>query len=101
MVMRARGNDDQFKHALSEAEKMFETIRQQEPDDPSAWNGLGNVALLRNDPSSALNYIDRALEIRPDYEAARNDRTLALRMLQEQAAGDVSNPSQEPIVDTG
>jgi tetratricopeptide (TPR) repeat protein len=98
MVMRARGNDDQFKRALSEAEKMFEAIRQQEPDDPGAWNGLGSVALLRNDPSNALNYIDRALEIRPDYEAARHDRTIAVRMLQEKAADDVQNKSRERVV---
>lgn len=84
MVMRDRDKPEEFNRALGEAGKMFEVIRQQNPDDPSAWNGLGSVALLRNDPVSALYYIDRALEIRPDYNAAQHDRVIAVQMLEQQ-----------------
>ncbi len=81
MVMRNRGKAEEFGRALGEAERMFETIREQKPDDPGAWNGLGSVALLRREPERALVYIDRALEILPNYGAAKHDRKLAVKML--------------------
>jgi tetratricopeptide (TPR) repeat protein len=80
MVMQKLNNPEEFERALKEAEKMFEVIRQQNPDDASAWNGLGSVALLRNDPDKALNYIDMALELNPNYPAAKKDRETALTM---------------------
>ena len=80
--MRNRGNVKEFQRALAEAEKMFEIIREQKPDDPGAWNGLGSVAILKGDPESAIMYIDRALELNPNYEAARHDREIAVRMLE-------------------
>jgi tetratricopeptide (TPR) repeat protein len=81
MVSRDLGREDDFKSALGESERMFEAIRQQKPRDASAWNGLGSIALLRNDPKTALQYIDQALKIQPDYDLARQDRDTALRML--------------------
>jgi len=62
---------------------MFEIIREQKPDDPGAWNGLGSVALLQGDPARALTYIDRALEILPDYPEAKHDRAIAVQMLKQ------------------
>ena len=69
---------------------MFEIIRQQQPEDPAAWNGLGSVALLRGEPDHALVYIDRALEIEPDYAAAKHDREIALQMLKRQEVEGVN-----------
>ena len=83
MVMRNRGNVKEFHRALAEAERMFEIIREQKPDDPGAWNGLGSVAILQGDPESALVYIDRALDLYPDYKAAKHDREIAVRMLKQ------------------
>jgi tetratricopeptide (TPR) repeat protein len=90
MVMRNRGKLEGFDHALDEAEKMFEIVRQQQPDDPAAWNGLGSVALLRGQPDHALAYIDRALEIQPNYGAAKHDREIALQMLKRQEIDSMS-----------
>ena len=90
MVMRNKGKVEAFDHALDEAESMFEIVRQQQPDDPAAWNGLGSVALLRGEPDHALVYIDRALEIQPDYGAARHDREIALQMLKERGVDGVN-----------
>ena len=84
MVMRDRGNQPEFSRALDQAEQMFAAIREQAPRDASAWNGLGSVALLRNDPASALQYIDRALELEPAYYEAIEDRKTALKMLEMQ-----------------
>ena len=93
MVMRNRGNVKEFQRALAEAERMFEIIREQKPDDPGAWNGLGSVALLKKDPESALMYIDRALELNPNYQAAKHDREIAVRMLEHKKKSQ-ANPNQ-------
>jgi hypothetical protein len=82
MVMRNRGNADEFRRALEEADGMFKTIREQKPDDAGAWNGLGSVSLLKGEPERALVYIDRALEILPNYDAAIHDRKIAVKMIE-------------------
>ena len=91
MVMRNRGKPEEFERALAEAKKMFESIREQNTDDPGAWNGLGSVALLQNDPEKALIYIDRALELVPTYAAAKKDRDTALRMLKQKEKNRTNN----------
>jgi hypothetical protein len=85
MVMRDMGRTDEWTRSLDEAEKMFSAIHQQVPNDPSAWNGLGSIALLRGEPRIALEYIDQALQIAPTYPEALNDKQVALSMLQQQA----------------
>ncbi len=84
MVMNQLGQTEDFEAALNQAESMFEAIRQQDPEDAGAWNGLGSIALLRRDPEKALYYIDTALEILPDYPEAIHDRDIALQMLANQ-----------------
>jgi tetratricopeptide (TPR) repeat protein len=86
MIMRDKTRPAEFNRALDESAKMFEAIRQQEPGDAAAWNGLGSLELLRENPHRALIYIDRALELMPNYPAALNDRALALEMIR--AAAD-------------
>jgi tetratricopeptide (TPR) repeat protein len=82
MVMEAQNRPEEFERGLAVAAKMFEAIREQDPNDENAWNGLGSVELLRRNPKKALQFIDRALEIRPDYSQALHDKELALRMLE-------------------
>ena len=86
MVMHRLGQGDKVKMALDEAEKMFESILGQKPRDAGAWNGLGSVASLRGDYRGALYYIDRSLEINPNYKEALHDRDLVLKHLAEQNA---------------
>jgi len=88
MVMRDLGRQEEFDRSLGQAEKMFAAIRDQAPRNVGAWNGLGSVHILRGRPEEALRYIDRALELDPNYEAARQDRETALRLLR------ASKPSQ-------
>jgi Flp pilus assembly protein TadD len=83
MVLRDLNRGAEAESAWQAAGKMFEAVRQQKPDDPSAWNGLGSVAALRGDYQAALQYIDQALRIAPNYEDARNDREQVLRALRE------------------
>lgn len=81
MVMRDKGNTAEFNRALDESQKMFELIRQQDAKDASAWNGLGSVEALRGNYRTALFYIDRALELKPDYAEALHDRKEVERMM--------------------
>ncbi len=61
--------------------------------DSHAWNGLGSVALLQEDPERALVYIDRALELLPNYAAAKHDRKLTVQMLRDK---DKNNAKRTP-----
>lgn len=83
MVMRNLNRPAESDRALAEAEKMFKAIRDQKPDDAGAWNGLGSIAALRGEFRGALQYIDTALEIVPDYEAAQQDRERVLARLKQ------------------
>ena len=82
LVMRDSHHEDEFFRGLSEAEKMFKAIRDQDPGDAGAWNGLGSVAILRGTYKKALEYIEKALEIDPNYEAAKTDKKTILRLLE-------------------
>ena len=84
MVMRDSNHPEEFERALGEAERMFEAIRQQNPEDAGAWNGLGSVALLRHEPKKALQYIGKALDLKHDYSDAIHDWETAFKMLREQ-----------------
>ncbi len=81
MVMRDSQHSEEFYRALSEAERMFKAVRDQDPSDAGAWNGLGSVAMLRGEYQKALVYIDMALEIEPNYEAALQDREMIMRLM--------------------
>lgn len=73
----------EFGETLGEAERVFRTMRAENPQDASAWNGSGSVEALRGNYRVALEYIDKALEIEPDYEAALHDRQEVLRRIEQ------------------
>jgi hypothetical protein len=85
MLMRAYNREDEFLRGLSEAEKMFRAVRDQDPEDAGAWNGLGSVAALRGEYKKALDYIEKALEICPQYDAALRDKEMVLQRINKQA----------------
>jgi tetratricopeptide (TPR) repeat protein len=84
MIMRDQGRQADANRSLDEAAKMFAAVHEQNPNDASAWNGLGSVALLRGNPQLALQYIDQALFWQPGYPEALHDRELALGALKAQ-----------------
>ena len=81
IVMQALGRRKEFEESLRLAEKTFAAVRDQAPEDAAAWDGLGNVYLLQGDARRALVHIERALELDPNYEAAKHDRELAEKLL--------------------
>jgi len=84
MVMERLNRISEFERALNEAEKMFEAILEQDRNNEGAWNGIGSVAALHRYPRRALYYINRALEINPNYAEALHDREIVMRMLEEE-----------------
>jgi tetratricopeptide (TPR) repeat protein len=84
MVMARLNRQSEFDRALTEADRMFEAILAQDRNDSGAWNGLGSVALLSNNPQKGLYFINRALELTPDYPQALQDKQTAIQMLREQ-----------------
>lgn len=61
----------------AEAARLFEHAARLDPSDPAAQNGLGNVLYARGDLDGAITAIGRAVELDPDYTAARHDLALA------------------------
>ena len=80
MALRNLGRPEEFETALDEADRVFDTMVRERPEDAGAWNGKGSVEALRGHLSEALHFIDRALEIDPNYKAALADREEIIRL---------------------
>jgi tetratricopeptide (TPR) repeat protein len=65
---------------LEKAEGYFHQALAIEPNDPSAWNGIGNVLLFRRDLDAAEFFIKKAIEMEPRYAAAKRDLLLIERL---------------------
>ena len=80
MALRNLGRHEEFETALDEADRVFDTMVRERPEDAGAWNGKGSVEALRGHLSEALHFIDCALEIDPNYKAALADREEIIRL---------------------
>lgn len=78
MALLRLGRKDEAETALNQGDAVFRTMLDETPDDPSAWNGLGSIEAVRGNFEQALEYIDRALEIAPDYPDALRDKKQVL-----------------------
>lgn len=81
MALRDLGRRAEFRKSLVKADRVFSTMIRERPDDAGAWNGKGSVEALRGNLEEALHYIDKALEIDPNYRAAKEDRKEILKYL--------------------
>ena len=73
LVYQRSNLKDKATEKLVSAEKDFKKVLDAEPKDPSALNGMGSVLITRGDFGQAEGYIRKALDIAPDYQAARHD----------------------------
>lgn len=101
MALRRLERDDEADKALAEAERVFGTMLTEDPEDAGAWNGRGSVAAIRGDYQEALEFVDRALEIDPTYDAARRDRERLLPNLIEAATTNAAPDRRSGSVDPG
>jgi tetratricopeptide (TPR) repeat protein len=73
MLSREQGRPEkEFKGYLNSAENTFKAVLERRPS-PSAYNGLGNVYMLRGDFDRAKKEIHSALELEPEYGPAKQD----------------------------
>src|ERR1700732_765432 len=63
---------------LQAAEQIYRQILQVEPNHPDALHFLGVIAYQVGKPANAVEYLRRALELKPDYVEAHNNLGLAL-----------------------
>jgi tetratricopeptide (TPR) repeat protein len=85
--LRDLGNTRGFQSSLKEADRTFQTIRDEaEVQLANAYNGLGSVTMLSGKAKEAVRWIDKSLKLVPDNPFALQDRQQALRM-----AGAVKN----------
>jgi choline-sulfatase len=64
--LRNLGTADLQMGRIDDAEKAFKAITVQNSSYAAAWNGLGLVAIQRNDGDSARGDFEKALEVGPD-----------------------------------
>jgi len=74
MALLRLGRNEEAESALNQGETVFRTMLEEKPEDASAWNGLGSIESVRGNYAQALEYIERALQIAPDYPAALQDK---------------------------
>jgi tetratricopeptide (TPR) repeat protein len=61
------------KKPLKKARQLFVGVVEVEPDNASAWNGVGSVDIVAGDYASAVANIERAVALNPDYVEAWYD----------------------------
>jgi tetratricopeptide (TPR) repeat protein len=83
MALIRLGRKDEAETALNQGEIVFRTMLEEISDDPSAWSGLGSIEAVRGNFERALEHIDRALEIAPEYPEALRDRKQILARIKQ------------------
>ncbi len=78
MALSSLGHNNQAKKSLDTADQIFHEILSAHPEEAMALHGKGNVEMQRKNWQAALQYINRALEINPIYQAAKYDREIVL-----------------------
>ena len=66
---------------LPQAERIYQTILQTDPDQPVALHLLGVIASQRGDNDLAVDLITKAVAVKPDYGEAYNDLGNAFKEL--------------------
>ncbi len=87
MALQRLGRSEEAKAKTGEAERVFSTMVTEDPNDAAAWNGRGTIAALQGAFEQALEFVERALELDPTYEAAWRDRERLLPRLNRQESG--------------
>lgn len=65
--------EDKVEGELIKAEEVFDQIMKNEPNEPVALAGKGEVLILRKDYDRAEGFVRRSLEVDPNLPSARRD----------------------------
>ncbi len=80
-VAEASGDPGERDAQLATAVEHFTRAVRQAPDNPSAHNGLGNVAAAVGDVATAISAYERAVALEPGYASAHHDLALAYEQM--------------------
>lgn len=84
MAQRELGNPVEYRRGLEKAQQVFAVIlREAEGNLAGAYNGLGSVAMLGGQFKESLGWIEKALALVPDYDAALHDQQLVLGLIKD------------------
>jgi Flp pilus assembly protein TadD len=61
-----------FQGRLDEAETEFRAMLELRPDDPGAMNGMGAIAVERNELDVAQDWFSRVIAVEPENSLAHN-----------------------------
>lgn len=75
------GRDAEAAERLDASDQVFTTLLEEYPNEPSAWDGKGSVLATRGQLRESLPYFERAIELKPDYPEARQNRDAVVRAL--------------------
>jgi tetratricopeptide (TPR) repeat protein len=70
---------------LPDAERVYKGISTIEPSFAAAYNGLGVIAIQRQDPATARGYFEKAIELDPDQVEAQLNLGLIYKMAGDRA----------------
>ena len=65
--------NNQVEENLGDAERSFRLIISFDQDNSRAWKSLGDIYIMRNELDRAEQCVRKAIELDPQYKAARND----------------------------
>jgi tetratricopeptide (TPR) repeat protein len=85
MALARFGREDEASAHLAVADQVFTTLREEFPDDPSAWDGKGSVEFIKGNLEEACRCFERALALKPDYEEAKQNLAAVLEALRGKA----------------
>ena len=81
MALRQLKHYSDAEKSLDKADQIFKALVKLNPGDFMAWHGRGNVEMLRENWQTALQDIDQAIKLHPNYQAAKRDREKVLQNL--------------------
>jgi tetratricopeptide (TPR) repeat protein len=76
-IYQARGDRDSSNRHNDEAARFFEGAVKLDPQNASAYNGLGNVQHARGELDAAIEAYQIAIRLEPAYTAAWHDLAIA------------------------
>jgi hypothetical protein len=76
------GNSYFALQKINEAQFHYEFIVKENPKHAKALGNLGYIYLMQNKTQKAIDFFDKALLLDPDYEIAKKNKVLALKILE-------------------
>ncbi|MHC4939832.1 MAG: tetratricopeptide repeat protein [Planctomycetota bacterium] len=88
----------QRNHDWNDSVRIWESAVEVSPESGGSWNSLGFELNRRGDQAGARRAFERALAIKPTWEASLNLGTLCLSIARKQPGTDILNEAERHIL---